>query len=298
MTQILGVTHTKPDFDVPKGACDCHTHIFGPAAKYPYWSRRVYTPPEASIAEMRALHRQLGIDRVVIVHPSVYGTDNRCSIDAAAALGYEARVVAVIDPDISEVELEAMHKAGVRGVRLNLETAGVSDPAASKDLFFKTAARVKPFGWHVQFFTNLGVIAALEETFAASPVPIVIDHFGRANAAGGTRQKSFDALLRLIEDGRAYVKLSAAYRVSDLSDCADVADIAGALIAANADRMLWGTDWPHPGGARHAGLSRDEIEPLRPIDDGAALNRLARWAGDRGALEKVLVANPARLYGF
>ncbi len=298
MTEILSVHHTVVDFDVPKGATDCHTHIFGPAAKYPYWSGRVYTPPDAAIADMRALHKHLGIDRVVIVHPSVYGTDNRCSIDAVTQLGYPTRVVAVIDPAIKDAELEAMQKAGVRGVRLNLETAGVNDPVASRARFLEIAARIAPLGWHVQFFTNLNVIAALEETFAASPVPIVIDHFGRAVASKGLQQPGFDALLRLMQSGKAYVKLSGAYRVSQRPDCADAAEFAAALIAANSDRVVWGTDWPHPGGARHEGLSLNEIEPLKPIDDGAALNRLNRWAGDRATLEKILVANPARLYGF
>ena len=295
--KILGVEHTKVAFDVPKGACDCHTHVFGPASRFPWSPDRVYTPPDASIADLEALHRALGIDRVVVVHPSPYGTDNACSIDAIRRMGDRARGVAVIDPAIADAALEEMHEAGVRGVRLNLETGGIRDPGIARARLEAAAKRVAPLNWHVQTFASLGIIEALHDAILALPTTLVVDHFGRAEAAKGLGQPGFEALLSLVRRGKAYVKLSASYRVSARADRADVVPLARALIEANPERMLWGTDWPHPGGG-HRGVGRDDIEPFHKEDDGAALNRLADWAGDAAMLRRILVDNPARLYGF
>lgn len=184
------------------------------------------------------------------------------------------------------------------GARVNLETAGVFDPVRAWAAISETAQRIAPFGWHLQTFASLPVIAALAPQLAGLPVPVVIDHFGRVNAAAGLQQSGFDALRRLVGSGRAYVKLSAAYRISEELEHADAAPIARALIADNPERMLWGTDWPHPGGSRRSADMRDVVEPFLPIDDGAALNRLRTWAGADDVLHRILVDNPARLYGF
>ncbi len=299
MTTLLGITHTRPDFRAPPGSCDCHTHVFGPAARYPFDAGRAYTPGDASIADLEALHRHLGIDRVVIVHPSPYGADNRVSVDAIAEIGqHRARGVAVISPDISAGDLRALDVAGMRGARVNLETAGVFDPERAWTDLSATAERIAPLGWHLQTFSRLSVIAALAERLQALPTPLVIDHFGRPDAALGLMQAGFDALRRLVASGKAYVKLSASYRVSSRPDHADAAPLAQALIADNPERMLWGTDWPHPGGTKRSGVLRDAIEPFLAIDDGAALNRLWAWAGSEATLNRILVDNPARLYGF
>src|SRR6185369_10151526 len=154
---ILGVTHTPPNFDVPPGACDCHTHVFGPADRFPYASGRRYTPGDASIEDLEALHRALHIDRVVIVHPSPYAADNAVTIDAIRRMGARARGVAVIDEKTSDRELADMHAVGVRGVRVNLESFGESDPAVAGRALREAAERVAPLGWHVQTFTRLGV---------------------------------------------------------------------------------------------------------------------------------------------
>jgi predicted TIM-barrel fold metal-dependent hydrolase len=295
---IHGVRHTAPAFEVPKGACDCHTHVFGPVARFPYWSGRKYTPADASIEELLAHQRALHFDRVVIVHPSPYGTDNSCTIDAIRKIGPAARGVAVIGPETSDAELRQMHEAGVRGVRCNLETAGTHDPGAARRQIEWAAARVAPLGWHVQTYTSLAVLAPLHDAVMALPTHLVVDHFGRAMAANGTEQPGFDALLSLVRSGKAYVKVSGAHRVSEAPDCADLAPIARALIAANPDRIVWGSDWPHPGGGRDT-RGIDEIEPFHPEDDGRGLNRLAEWArGDAVLIRKILVDNPARLYGF
>lgn len=298
---ILGVAHGAPGFAVPEGACDCHTHVFGPAERFAFAADRLYTPGEALTEDLFAHQLRLGLDRVVIVQPSCYGTDNACTIAGIRALGpARARGVAVIGADADDAALAALHAAGIRGVRLNLETSGNNDPDAARAALRGTAARVAPFGWHVQVFTNLGVIAALGGAVQALPVPLVVDHFGKARGDAGLSQPGFDMLLGLVRDGHAYVKLSAPHRVSAQPGYADAAPLAQALIAANPDRMLWGSDWPHPGGAPPGGKrSREGIEPFRPEDDGAALARLAGWAaGDAALLRRILADNPARLYGF
>jgi predicted TIM-barrel fold metal-dependent hydrolase len=295
---ILGVSHSRLTFQMPAGACDCHVHVFGPAQRYAFAPHRAYTPGEASIADLERLHRMLGLDRVVIVHPSPYGTDNACTIDALRRIGRRARGVAVIDPSIGHRELRAMHKAGVRGVRVNLATAGVADPQVAWPLLQAISQRVAPLGWHVQVYTSLPVIAALHDRLLTLPTPLVIDHFGGARAEAGATQTGFAALLSLVRAGRTYVKLSGGYRISKLPDWSDVAPLARALIEANGARMLWGSDWPHPGGGHRGPADRDSIEPFQAIDDGGALNRLALWAGGQDILRQILVANPERLYDF
>ncbi|MGH7094221.1 MAG: ROK family protein, partial [Stellaceae bacterium] len=246
-TLVAAQPRTAVNFTVPRGACDCHVHVFGDPAQFPFAAVRGYTPPPASADELRKLHRALRISRVVIVQPSVYGTDNSCTLDGMRRLGARARGVAVIDAATSKTALDEMHRAGIRGVRVNLATAGESDPAQARRDLTEAVARVAPLGWHVQVYTELSVIAALQDELARLPVPVVIDHFGGATAAGGVAQPGFAALLTLVKAGHAYVKVSAAYRSSDKAPAYDdVAPLARALIAANSDRIVWGSDWPHP----------------------------------------------------
>jgi predicted TIM-barrel fold metal-dependent hydrolase len=293
------IKRTPPSFDVPPNACDCHTHVFGPPAQFPFAPQRSYTPGEASLEELLALQQDLHLGRVVIVQPSVYGTDNSCTVDALQRLAGRGRGVAVIDEAISDGALDALHRSGMRGVRVNLTTAGVSDPAIARRRLAAAAARVAPLGWHVQVYAEMAVIAALQDDMTKVPVPVVIDHFGGARASAGPAQPGFAALLALVRSGKVYVKLSAPYRSSsDRPDYADVAALARPLIAANADRVLWGSDWPHPGGGRRPGQPLDEIEEFFPEDDGRTLNLLADWAPDPEIRRKILVDNPARLYDF
>jgi predicted TIM-barrel fold metal-dependent hydrolase len=292
---VLDVAHTPPSFEVPSGACDCHTHIFGPAERFPFSAKRLYTPGPASIADLEAMHRALHIERVVVVHPSPYGADNSCTVDAVRKLGNRARGVAVIDDTISDAMLADMHAAGVRGVRVNLESYGESDPAVARRHLQHAAERVAPLGWHVQTYTNLAILAALHDTILKLPTTLVVDHFGRPQAALGITQSGFEQFLALLRSGKIYVKISAPYRISQQPHYSDAAPIARAIIAANPDRIVWGSDWPHPGAAK-----RDPavIEPFRPEDNGQALNRLAEWTKDRTEVQKILVDNPARLYKF
>jgi predicted TIM-barrel fold metal-dependent hydrolase len=290
---------TKVNFDVPAGAVDCHTHIHGDPQKFPFFSGRVYTPEPASPEEMAALHRALHIQRVVIVTPSVYGTDNSATLYGMKARGKDARGIAVIDDKTTEAELDAMGVAGIRGVRLNLATGGINDPAVARPRFTAAAERIKARGWHLQIYTNPAMITAVKDLVMASPVPVVFDHFGGAQAAAGVGQPGFSDLVDAVRAGKAYVKISGAYRASTQGpDYADVAPMAKALIAANPDRIVWGTDWPHPDSVTPPGKRATDVTPLFQIDDGRLLNQLVVWAPDAKTRKKILVDNPTRLYGF
>jgi predicted TIM-barrel fold metal-dependent hydrolase len=287
---------TPVDFDVPAGACDCHVHIIGEPAKYPFVADRVYTPPPATTEMLADLHRALKIERVVLVQPSFYGTDNACMLDALGRVGSRARGVAVIDKTTTLGTIEDMKARGVRGVRLNLETSGTGDPATAKANVTDTVAQVSALGWHIQIYTRPSVIVALADTLAALPVPVVFDHFGGLKAALGASQPGYDVVVGLVKSGRAYVKISAAYRLSDQApDYADITPMAQALVAANPDRVVWGSDWPHTNPVRRP---PSEITPPAMIDDGLVLNQLVKWIPDAAIRRKILVDNPARLYGF
>src|SRR5947199_5368094 len=236
---------TAVNFEVPAGACDSHTHIHPDPAKFPMFSGRVYTPELASPEEMTALHKALHIDRVVIVTPSIYGPDNSATLFGIKARGATARGVAVIDGKTPDSELADMNQAGIRGIRLNLATGGVNDPAVGRSRFQAAVKRVKTRNWHIQLFTGLMMISAIKDLVTSSPVPIVLDHFGGARAELGPEQPGFADLTELVRSGKAYVKISGAYRSSKLApDYSDCAPLARARIAANSDRILWGTDWP------------------------------------------------------
>ena len=301
VTTVLAVASqpaTLVNFDVPMGACDCHTHIFGDPHRFPYAASRVYTPEHASIDETRALHRALHVQRIVIVHPSVYGTDNSCTLDATRQLAPKARAIAVIDGHTPDSALDDMNRAGVRGIRINLETLGQVDPAVARQRFQAAVDRIKNrTNWHVEVYTRLSVIEAMADLVAVAPVPIVFDHFGGAKGALGMEQPGFDTLLRLVQAGKAYVKVSAAYRSSKKRpNYPDVAPLAKALIAANARRILWGSDWPHP--SQVPGRNPKYISPLLQIDDGNVFNQFAKWAPDAAQRKTILVENPAKLYDF
>lgn len=290
---------TPINFDVPAHACDCHTHIHGDPERFPFFAGRVYTPEPASPEEMAALHKALHIERVVIVTPSVYGTDNSSTLFGMKARGATARGVAVIDDKTTEAELDTMQAEGFRGIRINLATGSINDPNVGRARFTTAVERMKARGWHVQLYTTLAMISAIKDLVLASPVPAVFDHFGGLEAPLGLEQPGFSDLIALVESGKAYVKISGAYRSSKLApDYQDMMPYARALIAANADRIVWGTDWPHPDSSRVEGRKPTDIAPLYQIDDGRLLNQLPVWAPDADVRKKILVDNPARLYGF
>jgi predicted TIM-barrel fold metal-dependent hydrolase len=289
---------TKVNFAVPAGSCDCHVHVFGDPRRYPFFAGRTYTPETAPIEELRALLGALHLDRVIVVQASVYGTNNSCALDAIRELGSRARGVAVIDAQTTETALDDMAKIGIRGIRLNLSTLGITEPAAALQEFRAVANRAKGRGWHVQFNTSLKIIDAIAPQLLASPVPVVFDHFGGARGSGGVNQAGFAALVNLVKAGKAYVKISgAADQVStNAPDYPDALPLARALVAANPQRILWGTAWPHPGSA--AGRKNTDLSPNKQIDDGRVLNLLPVWVPDPATRHAILVDNPARLYGF
>ena len=281
------------NFDVPAGACDCHTHIHGDPAKYPWFAGRTYTPEEALPAEMSALHKALKIQRVVIVTPSVYGTDNSASTYGMQARGKDARGVAVIGDKTTEGELDHLASVGYKGIRLNLTQSGINDPAIARKRFLAAADRVKNRGWHIQFATTLPIIAAMKDTLVASPVPLVFDHYGGAKEELGVTQPGFSDLVDLVKSGKAFVKISVT--AGPRENYGHFTPLAQMLIAANVDRILWGTNWPHPNST---GGSTERVSPLWPVDDGLVLNLLPAWAPDATVRRKILVDNPAKLYGF
>jgi predicted TIM-barrel fold metal-dependent hydrolase len=290
---------TRVGFEVSNGACDCHTHVFCDSQRFPFWTGRTYTPETATVDESLALHRALHLERIVVVNSLVYGNDNSCMLDALRELGQRARGIALIDDHTSDTELDALSRAGVRGIRLNFVDLGVPDAANIQQRFQSAVKRISGRDWHIQIYSKLPIVEVLYDDVMTAPLPVVFDHFAGARASLGATQPGFEVLLKLIRSGKAYAKVSAAYRISDQApDYPDVAPLAKALIAANPQRVLWGTDWPHPDSSRVPGRRATDLAPLLQIDDGRLFNQLPVWAPDAGVRRTILVENPARLYGF
>jgi len=263
-------------------AWDCHAHIFGPVEQYPFTPNRSFTPPEASLAAYRQMLAALGIAHAVIVQPSVYGTDNRCTLDSVVAAGGSWRGVAVVDPTLSEQELERLHAAGFRGVRVNVLFRG----GLTLDALEQLARSISPLGWHLQLLLDCRDLVELAPRLRQLPVQIVVDHMGHMPTSAGVEHPGFQILLRLVREGRCWVKLSGAYRISaGPYPYHDVVPLARALIEADASRMVWGSDWPHPS-----------VSGSIP-KDAELLDLLAVWEPDAEMRRRILVENPARLYG-
>jgi predicted TIM-barrel fold metal-dependent hydrolase len=280
---------------LPAGAIDCHIHIVGPQAKYPMAPGRTYTPPEASVAELKVLREQIHVPRQVIVQPSFYGFDNSCTEDAIAELGASARGIAVVPPSITDAELKRLDAAGFVGIRLNFATVGITDAEEATRQILAFAPRLEALNWHIQINTDLEMIAELAPIIGVLPVPVVFDHIGNPNAELGVGQPGFFALAELVHGGNAYVKLSAPYNHSRLRDYSDVTPLARSLIAARPDRMLWGTNWPHPGGTRG---NITQISPYQRIDNPNLVRLFFEWCPDQALQKMILVDTPARLYRF
>jgi predicted TIM-barrel fold metal-dependent hydrolase len=242
-----------------------------------------------------AIHRALHISRVVIVQPSVYSTDNSCALDAMRQYGPGARGIVVLPSETPSTTLDDMESAGIRGVRINLGTAGDTNLAGARDRLKSAIQQIQGHKWHVQVYAALPVIAGLSDLVLSSPVPVVFDHFGGAKGAAGVQQPGFDKLLQFVRSGKGYVKISGAYRASNgAPDYPDVAPLARALIAANPHRILWGSDWPHPDTGD--GLKPSDVSPLLRVDDGHLLNLLSAWVPHATLRKTILVDNPATLY--
>jgi len=291
--------HTPLAFTPPPGSTDTHVHVIPDPAQFPFWAGRAYTPPVATAMDLLTLQQALQLDRVVIVTPSIYGFDNAATLDGIKQLGpARARGIAVIGPTTTPAEMDALQAGGIRGVRINLEQAGVFDPAVSAQKLALTVQQIAGRPWHIQVYSRLAVIAPLHDQFAALPVPVVFDHFAGAQAALGPQQPGWDAVLDLVRSGRAYVKLSGAYRSADTAPYASVTAMARSLVAANPERLVWGSDWPHPDSAAVPGRKTTDLAPAQTVDDGLLLNLLADWVPDPAVRTRILVDTPARLYDF
>jgi predicted TIM-barrel fold metal-dependent hydrolase len=289
---------TKVSFAVPPGATDCATHIYNDPKRHPFWVGRTYTPEPATVPELKQMMRALGLDRVVVVQASTHGTDNSIVIDSIREIGAGARGVAVIDEKTTEASLDEMHRGGVRGIRLSLGNQGATDLDATRQRLRIAGDRMKNRkGWSALISGSPATWDALRADLAAFPVPIVIDHFGEPRVADGIGQPGFTAVLSLVKSGKAYVKLSNADTLTQ-SDMSDVTPYAKALIAANPQRAVFGTAWPHPSAGAVTGRKSTDLAVHRQTDDGQVMNMLAVWAPDAATRKMILVDNAARLYGF
>lgn len=279
---------TPVSFDVPAGAVDCHAHIFGPEGRYPYSPKRGYTPPDASLETYLSLHQTLGgIDRAVLTQPSVYGTDNTCMMDVLDRVGERFRAIVAVDNEVTDKELESLHARGARGVRVNMVDKG-GMPFDGIDAVRRFTERLKDLGWHLEVLIHVHELENLRAVMNSMAVDISVGHLGYMKSSYGVEHPGFQEFLDLLRDGRCWVKLSGSYRVTleDVPPYQDVAPMARALIDANADRVLWGTDWPHP-----------VFKGTMP-NDGALMEQLSDWAPDDALRKKILVDNPRELYGF
>ena len=272
----------RPRTTLPPGACDAHCHVFGPATRFPYAPERRYTPADAPKETLAALHAHLGITRAVIVQASCHGTDNAAMLDAIAAAPDHLRGVAILDDTFDDRALQRLHDGGVRGVRFNFvkHLGGAPDARVMQ----RVLDRVAPLGWHVVLHLDAIDIAELSPMISALRLPFVIDHMGRVDAKAGPAQPAFQALLDLAKLPNCWIKVSGAERIS-APPFTDAVPIAQALMAALPDRTLWGTDFPHPN------LKVD-------VDEADLVDLLPSLSTDAVALRRLLVDNPARLYGF
>ena len=272
-----------PSIRLPKGACDAHCHVFGPAARFPFAPERTYPPVDAPWETLVALHERLGLERTVLVQASCHGRDNSAMLDAIAKSGGTCRGVAMVGRDITDAELDRLHEGGVRGIRFNFVTHLGKD--ADLDAVRDLAGRIGRLGWHAVVHFDADRLETLAPVLKELPVPMVIDHMGRVDASKGLGQPAYGMLLDLMEDDRFWVKVCGAERVTRQGPPYDDAvPFAADLVARFPDRTLWGTDWPHPN-----------IRKDMP-DDGALVDLLARIAPEPDRLERLVVTNPNRLY--
>ncbi len=275
-------TTRAPKQKAPPLTCDCHFHIFGPYETFALSPGRTYDPPPALVPDYLAMAEKLGIERMVVVQASISGTDNAVTLDAVRQFGqHRARAVAVIDATFTDATLKQMHDAGVRGVRFNL-SSGNGTPIEQLD---SIAHRVASLGWHIQVFVEGETLAQMAPALGKLPVEIVIDHCGGVKAGLGLEHPQFRALLGLLDSGRAWVKLCS-YRVSSAGQpWSDPAPNVRAFVERFPERCVWGTDWPHP-----------QMNPAP--EAGLLLDQLFEWVPDAATRRRILVDNPAKLYGF
>ena len=283
--QVPNSSGTAPArLKAPPGACDCHHHIYD-AVRFPSPVRDARLIPDARLEEFRLLRRRLGTTRNIVVTPSAYGTDNRVTLDAIAKLGANARGVAVIHPDITDAGLKALADGGIRGIRFSITDATAA--VTSIDMIEPLSKRVNALGWHVQINMGPDQIVANEALWNRLPCPLVFDHMGHVPQPAGLSHPVYGVVRRLVDKGRTWVKLSVTY--DNTKDgppgYADITRVAQAYVKAAPERMVWGSNWPHPN------------ETTKP-DDAMVFDLMLKWAPDERTRTRILVQNPAELYGF
>jgi predicted TIM-barrel fold metal-dependent hydrolase len=292
-------THRGPSQPVPANAADCHMHVLGPFERFPLATERAYTVAEAPLAAHEGMKRALGLERTVLVQASGHGTDNRALLAALARLGPRGRAVAVVDVRTPTDELKSMHAAGVRGLRLNFQTMRERYAGDTGQWLAKFEALVAPLGWHLQLFCGADLLVEMESMLVNSKTDIVIDHMGLPDAAAGTGQPGFQALLRLLRSKNIWVKLAGADRITrSTGRLRDAVPFIRALAAAAPERLVWGSDWPHIGFHAGKAVRGDAILPYRDLDAGELLDVLIEAVPDAAVRQSILTDNPARLYGF
>ena len=280
----------KPRLVLPQNSCDSHAHVCGPLDRYPCFADRIYSPPpEATLENYQAMLSTLGIKRAVLVQPSFYADDNSALFDALKAMGRDARGVVVLGDNLSSTDLERMHAAGVRGVRFNIVDVKSGKGVLPMERLRDISNRIAPFGWHVELLMHVNEFPTMDQAFADFPTDIVVGHLGYVPADLGIDDAGFQALIRLMRDGKAWAKLTGPYRISarDMPH-GDLNVFAHALVDAASEQLVWGSDWPH-------------VKVSWPIplpNDGDIVDLLGTWVPDENARTRILVDNPARLYGF
>jgi len=275
---------TPPKRRLPAGSCDSHAHVFDALARRPVLPGSHFRPHACPLDDYVHMLRTIGCDRAVLVQPSVYGTDNRYVAEAIRLSPLPMRGVAVVDERVTDRELEALHEQGFRGIRINTASA---TPGLKLAHAPRLAERIRHLGWHLQFFVDLKTQGDAIEVLRRLPVDVVIDHFGKVDAAQGCGAGPFKALLELMAYGHCWAKLTGPYFVSTTGPgFGDVAPLVQALVGVAPERLVWGTDWPHPSA--HGQMP----------DDGHLVDLLGAWVFDDAAGRRVLVDNPRRLYGF
>ncbi|MDM0058872.1 amidohydrolase family protein [Variovorax fucosicus] len=296
---MLPVT-TPPRIDLPPGSTDCHLHVFDPA-RFSFDMSRSYTPPAATATDLIEFQQKMRMHRVVLVQPSCYGFDNAAMLDAIAQLSpAKARGIAVLDFERNDATmLHGLHASGVRGVRLNFATQKQTRWGNVREQLAKAHRVIAPLGWSLQLHCQSDLIAELLPELSRFECTLVLDHFAGLRAKDwDPRGSDWAAIRTLLNLGRTYIKLSAPYRISDDARVPGVERLAGALVSAAPERMLWGSDWPHTGGSGVRETSSQEIEPFRHVDAGTTLDLLADWAPTPELRHRILVTNPAAVFGF
>ena len=259
----------------------------GPALEFPYTKERIYTPPDATLTQYESLLSMLGIDRAVLVQPSVYGTDNRAMLAALSSNPNKFRGIAVINSEIYDTELEAMHHAGIRGIRCNVVDVADKSKGLPIDQLTAIAKRIKPFGWHLELLAHVNEYPDLARTFAKFPVDLVFGHFGYCHAKHGVHDKGFQGLLELLRNNKAWVKMTGPYRICDGDfPYEDMRVFNDEVIKANSKRLIWGSDWPHV-----------MVKKQMP-HDADLCDLFGSWVNDPSLRKLILSDNPCMLYDY